>query len=1004
MPDNIYVTIEDIINFISENRDKLREDYAALDLHHFRNICNLTLYAGFDKCLDSICNYSNFIKILDEKIPKSLYRILERLWRNNQIIIFPSHDFPDSLHNFLDRTHPDHEKVIDFVEQYSKSDKEKLKNLISDFQKSSKTSENKKIRIRSNIFEIIRLIPKISYTPQIPNYNCERRRRNPFRFRSYTTPNISFVKYVQERKRLPPRNITLEELFSNLKSIVNEGYICRRTNERIFAFKDFNQATLLQSLEIIKETLSEPQILGKDGRFSIFQKNSILHIFLNLFLDDSECGRWCNEKDCRLSKKNLTIVADTGAGKTFGFLIAPLIYIAFKHLENPGFRVAQKPMCLFIYPRRDLAFDQFTNFQKISQLVNKISEGKVRINVGRDYGGNIEYTNKSLIVCNTEAFKRRLADPNKNKYIDPDFLNVIVLDEIHLYSSILGLHIIYFLRRLGSFLKSKYYKQHRDANYRYPIVIGASATIAMPEKHSEKLFSIGYDWRGSKDRYRRIWVENAIGEKASGKRALFHHILMLPKRLANLLGTLTDLTSAVLHNNPDPKYPLFYESVEKKGGKLSEKERKSIAQGIGKSLLFLDSLSGINRLHQYLSETEKRNIQVTHDEGTNNFMSITIYDKPAKFFPALNIHSNGSWDLDIPNYNQIVEGSLICKFCKREVDFKNISLRMYLENGRDVCSLIPFNSELRITTILDGCKFFNDGICWWFSRFPFIRLHDAPLRSNNFTFDSYVPIRRTAKLRGLTPEIGDINQLFVDFIEELPYLIRHRLAIVSPVFEVGVDISNVKDVVTYKTIRNLASYKQKTGRGGREIFSDTPIYTLISHRILDRFIYRNPDIIRDPSYLDPVSLKEHNTYFLKSHIFQAIFDYLAIWSNEYKDIFHYYKMIRNPDVKKSNLLRYMELKEKNIKNHLKYTFSYYEKPKLLHRFIEEALEDFKERLNIFFSDVPRNIRNKLGISKSISREVEKIDRQIISELLGESREPEEILFRLKKVLGLQVYE
>lgn len=1002
LPDQIYVTLEEIMEYIKTNRNRLKEDYGTLDFSELRKICELEGEASFDKCLDALCDHSNSIAILGEKIPKPLFKIIERLWKSNQLIVFPPRRYPEYLKHFLDPTNPKYSTLKDFLEEYFEIKPDAIRSqALSLAEKIKNPSSHNRIRLRSKIFEIIRLIPKIKYTPNV-NHDCARYRKHPLEKIAYYTPNVSAIKYVQERKSLPPRNISITSLFDELRSIVTNGSICPRTHEKLFLKNGVSSTSLLESIEIVQKALQDPELLGPNGVFSDFQRRSTIHIFMNLFLDDSNCSRWCNESGCHLSKRNLTIVADTGAGKTYAFLIAPLIYITYKHLEDPAFRVSQKPICILIYPRRDLAFDQYTNAKKICEIINRIASKKVRLHAGRDYGGKIEY-DASLVAANIEAIKRRLADPERHKPIDPDFLKVIVIDEIHLYSGILGLHFIYFLRRLGAFLKSKNYKQNKTFNYVYPILIGASATIALPDSHSKKLFSLGYEKPGPADRYRKIWIENALEEGQRGKRAIFHHIFLLPKKFANLLGTLTDLTSGVLHNNPDPNYPELYNKVAcTLPTNLTDKEKKRITKEFGKSLFFVDSIPAIYRLAHYISDTERRNLQVrdTDSNQNRNFMCITIYDKPLKFLPTLNITSSNNINICNPNIQQIVEGPLLCKSCKKLWDSDEISLLQYLEKGVEACAVTFYDKTIQICTILDGCYFFRRGLCWYFATFPFINTHDNFIRSDDFTLDSIIPLRRTAELRKIEEIEEDLNELFVEFLSSPPYARFKRLAIVTPVFEVGVDISNVRDVVTFKTIRDLASYRQKTGRGGRELFSDIPVYTLISQRILDRYVYRNPDIVADPSYLDPIPLKEHNAYFLKSHIFMAIFDYLAIWSKEYSNIFRFRSFIRNPDEKKNNLLKYIEDHKKYIERYTVLTFQYYAPKEELAGLASAALEEFKKRLNLFFSDLPSNLQGKLGILKPISLNIKNIDRKLLTNIASKSKDPEEVIKSLENLLGV----
>jgi len=1004
LPDNVYVTVEEIISRIQENRDTLSEDYGNLDFSELRHICNLGETASFEQCLDTLCSCSENVSILNRKIPRPLFKIIEALWQTNQIIVFPPRSYPKKVESYLDPIKPEYSVLYKFsVERFKLKPKQirKESELLSKRIAEPQDSLTREIRFRSKIFEIIRLFPKITFTPQI-NFDCGSKiSKSPFQ--GLRTPNVSHAKYVREKKTIPPRNIPVETLFSDLEKLVQEGYTCELDNRRLNLKKEFSPAPLLESIELIERAFQDPtatKILGIQGTFSDFQRRSAIHMFLNLFFDDAACNPWCNEETCRLSKKNLTIVADTGAGKTVGFLIAPLVYVAYRLSEDPGLIANQKPLCIFLYPRRDLASDQHKVLEKVCELVNYLSAGKLRIDVGRDYGGKIDY-DASLMACNIEAFKRRLSDPVKNRYIDPDLLRILVIDEIHLYSGILGLHVVYFLRRLGQFLKEKNYKQHGTYDYAYPLLVGASATVALPDEHSKKLFSLGYERKPPADRLRKIWIENAIYEKGKGIRAVFHHVFLLPKKYANLVGTLTDLTVGALHNNPDEKYARLLLEIGKTKTRPSEKEMESIIKEIDKSLLFVDSKSAIDRLNYTISDTEKRNLQaIDANNRSRNFMCNTIYDKPAKFFASLNITDH--CEVFEPDLSHMASGTTICRLCKD----KRGSLEQYLRNGRSICSIIYRRERqavrMHLMSILDDCPLFEKGCCWWFSEFPLIDTHHNFLPAK-FPLDAVIPFRRTADLRDIEKrEAEDLNTLFVESLDNYPYIRRRRLAIVSPVFEVGVDISSVKDVITFKTIRDLASYRQKTGRGGRELFSNIPVYTLVSQSIIDRYVYRNPDIVADPIYLDPIALKEHNEYFLKTHIFMAIFDYLAIWDKEsnYSELFQFHKLTRNPDLKRDHLIRYIEENRERLRNYMKFAFSYYAPPEQIASLADEAIEEFEARMDLFFRDLPPEVQTELRILKPVSEGVRRIDRRLLTRMTANSKDSKDAIESLRAMLSV----
>ena len=71
-------------------------------------------------------------------------------------------------------------------------------------------------------------------------------------------------------------------------------------------------------------------------------------------------------------------------------------------------------------------------------------------------------------------------------------------------------------------------------------------------------------------------------------------------------------------------------------------------------------------------------------------------------------------------------------------------------------------------------------------------------------------------------------------------------------------MSNVTDVVTHKAIRNVSSYRQKIGRGGRELGTDSVAATLMSLRASDFRYYRSTSRLIDRHILEPVPIATNN--------------------------------------------------------------------------------------------------------------------------------------------------
>ena len=105
--------------------------------------------------------------------------------------------------------------------------------------------------------------------------------------------------------------------------------------------------------------------------------------------------------------------------------------------------------------------------------------------------------------------------------------------------------------------------------------------------------------------------------------------------------------------------------------------------------------------------------------------------------------------------------------------------------------------------------------------------------------------------------------------------VPHDVAIATPTLEVGVDMSNVSDVLTHKAIRNVSSYRQKVGRAGREPGTDSVAMTLMSHRRQEFQHSRSMFRLVDAEILDPVPVANNNLAMLRNEAYECTFDYIA---------------------------------------------------------------------------------------------------------------------------------
>ena len=97
----------------------------------------------------------------------------------------------------------------------------------------------------------------------------------------------------------------------------------------------------------------------------------------------------------------------------------------------------------------------------------------------------------------------------------------------------------------------------------------------------------------------------------------------------------------------------------------------------------------------------------------------------------------------------------------------------------------------------------------------------------------------------------------------------------SPSLEVGVDLPNLTESVMTRAVRNLASYRQKAGRVGRESMSEALNLTLATDSANDLHYYRQPRKLIDRGRLEPVPLKERNDAVAKSTAYLCVWDILV---------------------------------------------------------------------------------------------------------------------------------
>jgi len=168
-----------------------------------------------------------------------------------------------------------------------------------------------------------------------------------------------------------------------------------------------------------------------------------------------------------LNGENVFISAGTGTGKTEAFLIP----LAEKILDEPYTGV----QALLIYPTKALARDQFKRINEFFSMFFGIRaavyDGDVPDKDRRQiysFPPQILITNPDMIhvsLIYSHEFRRLLSN-----------VKFIVLDDMHVYSGVFGIHVAYVVRRLKRAIG-------------HPVqCIGTSATLENPEDFASKIF------------------------------------------------------------------------------------------------------------------------------------------------------------------------------------------------------------------------------------------------------------------------------------------------------------------------------------------------------------------------------------------------------------------------------------------------------------------------------------------------------------------------------------
>jgi ATP-dependent helicase YprA (DUF1998 family) len=321
---------------------------------------------------------------------------------------------------------------------------------------------------------------------------------------------IEATKWVPALLERPDREVSIDELILNLREDIED---IRLSTIRTLSVTQVLSLVRMALTAIARDTLSSQNI--DSFRLTRFQDRAIRRALLASFSPSS-------------TEQAMIVCAGTGSGKTIAFTVPVLVDSVLDTLESNPFSGARWSQ-LMIYPRNDLAFDQFSTLRSYCGQFNLLlrdssdfSNVQITIAVDADgmikkeieqiphpsrtrigqwdvrwknpkapnvvsasasrYGGvhpnnrNEAYRPANIIVASSESFRRRLMIPEVSRAVQTS-LQRVVYDEIHLAEGLSGGHLRGLFNRIKMIAGSKKL-----------LFIGASATIAAPESHVEAVW------------------------------------------------------------------------------------------------------------------------------------------------------------------------------------------------------------------------------------------------------------------------------------------------------------------------------------------------------------------------------------------------------------------------------------------------------------------------------------------------------------------------------------
>lgn len=681
-------------------------------------------------------------------------------------------------------------------------------------------------------------------------------------------PGIEAVRWLLEDKKVPRREVPAARFISELQAVVAKD--CR---------SDW-QGSLKEAVVDVVNAVAGAIAKGPPTRqisevgFSRFQLESATRMLLAEFGVSPE-------------RPAQVIVAGVGSGKTYGFLIPVLISALARVYRGSA---SERRCTLVLYPRKALARDQYEVFSRVMGEIDNPNADYFRVHFehyeGYSNGPHKESVKEgiqrayrgdppAIIITTLETLKRRLNHPLFSRKVASS-LNRVVIDEVHLVEGLGGGNVI----RLVDRLRAACVLMRPGSTLLWT---ASSATVASPHSHVGMVLGLSSS---------KVHVI-APDEEEMETVGLAHHIFIRPSGMISSLGALVNATSIVVHN------------------RRVNVGRRSKGEQNPKTIGFADNLDLLGRWNADLRENERteqsRNRKHPDTPDREGGWGATQRELPY----ALRFHNPLQRRLDVPDtpeYPEILDGhrtDMLCDHCRRGeritlgVQQPEVLTEMQKLVYRDpskpkdevkafwIRNKTVFDGKAQEIGTLDLCPYLRAGACYWFP------LDDEAVETISEKTKKY-EWRSVARSKLHTAKTGggaEFGEDLADIVfrgsqSEVYDLdtwsepeIQVDVVLASPSLEVGIDLKRVTESIMFHAIRNVASYRQKAGRIGREEGTDAMNVTLIDGRPIDLHFYRQPRKLISLAHLDPIPLKDTNEYILRCGMYTAVWDWLAIRGN-----------------------------------------------------------------------------------------------------------------------------